>query len=92
MLLCHDGEISSSVVFIIIIIKRRGCGGGSMMWTCASLGCKARIGVYRCSCPMWVCGSLSVLPRCLTLMSVSYGFCRKEKNNKMVCADVWVGS
>jgi len=33
MLLCHDCEISSSVVFIIIIIiiiitiKRRGCGG-----------------------------------------------------------------
>ena len=28
MLLCHDCEISSSVVFIIIIIKRRGCGVG----------------------------------------------------------------
>jgi len=29
MLLCHDGEISSSIVFIIITSsKRRGCGGG----------------------------------------------------------------
>jgi len=73
MLLCHDGEISSSVVFIIITIKKRGCGGGSVMWVCASLGCKARIGVYCCSCPMWVFALLSVLHQCLTLMSVSYG-------------------
>jgi hypothetical protein len=29
MLLCNDGEISSSVLFIIIItIKSRGCWGG----------------------------------------------------------------
>ena len=58
MRLRDDGEISSSVVLIIITIKRRGCGGrgGSVMWVCASLGCKARVGVYRCSCPMWVSG------------------------------------
>jgi len=65
MLLCHDGEISSSVVLIIITsIKRRGCGGGggvSVMWVCARLGCKARVGVYLCSCPVWVSGLLSVL-------------------------------
>jgi hypothetical protein len=30
MLLRHDGEFSSSVVFIIITIKRRGCGG--VLW------------------------------------------------------------
>ena len=74
MLLCHDGEISSSVVLIIITIKRHGCGGGiTVMWVCATLGCKAHVGVYRCSCPMWVSGLLSVLPLCLTLMSISYG-------------------
>jgi len=95
MLLYHDGEISSSVVFIIITIKRHGWGGRggvSVMWVCASLRCKARVSVYLCSCPMWFSGLLSVLPRCLTLMSVSYGFCGKEKNNKMVCVGVCVGS
>ena len=44
MLLGHDGEISSSVVFIIIAIKRRGLGGGggevSVMWVYASMGAK----------------------------------------------------
>ena len=49
MLLCHVGEISSSMVFIVITIKRRGCGGVSVMWVCASLGCNARVGVYRWS-------------------------------------------
>ena len=57
MRLCNDGEISS-VVFITV--KRRGYGGVSVMWVCASLGCKVRVGVYRCSCPVWVSG-LSVL-------------------------------
>ena len=40
MRLCHDGEISSYVVFIIITIKTRGWGGGggTVMWVCASLG------------------------------------------------------
>ena len=73
---------------------RGGMGGGgvSVMWVCASLRCKARVSVYLCSCPMWFSGLLSVLPRCLTLMSVSYGFCGKEKNNKMVCVGVCVGS
>ena len=97
MLLCHVGEISSSVVFIIIIIttKRRGCSGWgwgvvSVMWVCASLGCEARVGVYRCICPVWVSGLLSVLHRCVSLMSVSYGFCGKERNNK-ICVLVCVG-
>ena len=31
MLLRHDGEISSSVVFIIITINRRGEGGGGCL-------------------------------------------------------------
>ena len=39
---------------------------------CASLGCKTRVGVYHCSCPMWVSGLLSVLHPCLILISVSY--------------------
>jgi len=29
------------------------------MWVGASLGCKACLGVYHCSCPMWVSGLLS---------------------------------
>jgi len=59
MRLCNDGEFSSFVVFIIIItIKRRDFeGGGFVMWVCTSLGCKARVGVYRCSCPVWVSGT-----------------------------------
>jgi hypothetical protein len=91
MLLCHDGEISLSVVLIIIsTIKRRGCVGGSVMWVCVSLGCKARVGVYRCSCPVWVSCLLSVLSRCLTLMSISCGFRGEGQNNKMVCVCVCV--
>jgi len=45
MLLCHDGEILSSVVFIIITIKRRGCGGGGVpvMWVCASFGVQSSL-------------------------------------------------
>jgi len=80
MMLCYDGEISSSVVFIINTIKRRGWGVGVFCDVgMRQLECKARVGVYRCSCPMWVSGLLSVLHRCLTLMSVSYGFCGKDK-------------
>ena len=80
MLLCHDGEISSSVVLLLLLLRDVAVGVGvSVMWVCASLGCKARVGVYRCSCPMWVSGFLSVLHRCLTLMSVRYGLCGKEK-------------
>jgi len=60
-------------------------GGVPVMWVGASLGCKACLGVYHCSCPMWVSGLLSIIYRCLTLMSVSYGFCGKKKNNTMVC-------
>jgi len=30
-LLCHDGEMSSSVVFIIITIKRRDCEGEGVL-------------------------------------------------------------
>jgi len=61
------------------------------MWICASLGCKDRVSVYRCNCPLWVSDLLSVLPQCLMLMSVSYGFCGKEKTNQMVCVGVCVG-
>jgi len=33
MMLCHDGEVSSFVIFINITVKRRGCEGGrSVMW------------------------------------------------------------
>jgi len=45
MWLCHDGEISLSVIFVIV--KRWRCGGGELgSVTCASLECKARVGVY----------------------------------------------
>jgi len=48
-------------------------GGVSVLWVCASLGCKAYVGVYRCSCPMCIAGLLPVLHWCLSLMSVSDG-------------------
>ena len=42
MWLCHDGEISLSGIFVIV--KRCG-GGGLASVMCASLWCKARVGV-----------------------------------------------
>ena len=53
-------------------------GGGSVMWVCADLGCKARVGsisYIRSSCSVWVSSLLSVLHWCLSLESVSYGLC-----------------
>ena len=47
---CHDGEISASVMFVICIFK--GDGGVSVM--CAILGCAAQV----CLLAAVLCGSL----------------------------------
>jgi len=71
-----------------------GWGGvGSVMF--ASLGCKARVGVYSLLSYVGL-QLLSVLFRWLMLKSFGYGFCgldKKEKKNKTVlgCVCVWVG-
>jgi len=56
------------VIFIICIKGGGGLGGGgrcgTVMWVCATLGCKARVGsisYIRSSCPVWVSSLLSVL-------------------------------
>ena len=80
MWLCHDGEISSSVIFVNV--KRYGWGGGgvgSVMF--ASLGCKARVGVYSLLSYVGL-QLLSVLFRWLMLKSFGYGFCGLDKKEK----------
>jgi len=78
MWLCHDGEISSSVIFVTV--KRFEGGGGwlgSVM--CARLGCKARVGVYSLlSYPAVVCpfSMSNAQELCLWLMWIG----EKEKN------------
>jgi len=82
---------SHELWYLLLLLFRDvavGEGGGFVMWVCAGFGCKVRVSVYRCCCPVWVSGLLSVLHRCISLMSVSYGFCGKEKNNKVL----WVGN
>ena len=62
-------------------------GLGSVM--CASLWCKARVGLYS---PLSSVGLhlLLVLFRCLMLKSFSYGFCgmEKKKRIKLMCVGV----
>jgi len=70
MRLCHDSEISLSVVLLLLLLLRdvgEGGGGcGTVMWVRASLGYKARVGsisYIRNSCLLWVSSLLFLLHR-----------------------------
>ena len=68
MLLCNDGEISSSVVFIVIInIKRCGCGGGGFCDVAIVLTWGAMLAYVSISVAAALCG---IPAYCLSIMDV----------------------